>query len=117
VRDDLDLVAANLADGDAVAQVAGAALDLDAVVQELLERGEVVDFVGDGLGAVDDELFKSANTFVVRSRNRPSSSPSGPSWPLRPRVSATIVTSLAYCAQGRGGLGRQQSLNVLLGPF
>jgi hypothetical protein len=56
VRDDLDLVAADLADGDVVAQVARAALDLDAVVQELLERGQVVDFVGDRLGAVDDEL-------------------------------------------------------------
>lgn len=56
VRDDLDLVAADLADGDVVAQITRAAIDLDAVVQELLERGKVVDFVGDGLGAVDDEL-------------------------------------------------------------
>ena len=37
VSHDLDLVAANLGDGDVVAEVAGAAVNLDAVVQELLE--------------------------------------------------------------------------------
>jgi hypothetical protein len=45
MRDDLDLTIANLLDVDVVAQVARAALDLDAVVQELLERGEVEDLV------------------------------------------------------------------------
>jgi hypothetical protein len=57
VRNDLDLAIALLADGDGVAEVTGAALDLDAVVQELLERLEIEDLVVDGLRAVDDELL------------------------------------------------------------
>jgi len=58
VCDDLDLAIADLADGDVIAQVARAALDLDAIVQELLEGGEVEDFVGDGLRAVDCVLVR-----------------------------------------------------------
>ena len=57
VSHDLDFVAAHLGDGNVVAEVAGAAVDLDAVVQELLEGGDVEDLVGDGLGAVDGVLF------------------------------------------------------------
>jgi hypothetical protein len=56
VRNDLDLSIALLGDGDCLAEVSGAALDLDAVVQELLERLDVEDLVVDGLRAVDDEL-------------------------------------------------------------
>ena len=59
VRDDLDLVAADLGDGDGLAEVASAALDLDAVVQELLEGADVEDLVGDWLGAVDGVLWNS----------------------------------------------------------
>jgi hypothetical protein len=57
VRDDLDLAAAGLRDLDVVAEVAGAALDLDAVVQELFERGQIKDLVVDGLRAVDGVLL------------------------------------------------------------
>jgi len=57
VRNDLDLSIALLRDLDRVAKVAGAALDLDAVVQELLEGLDVEDLVVDGLRAVDDELL------------------------------------------------------------
>jgi len=57
VRNDLDLAVALLRDLDRVAEVAGAALDFDAVVQELLEGLDVEDLVVDGLRAVDDELF------------------------------------------------------------
>ena len=53
VRDDLDLAVAHLRDGDVVAQVPRAALDLDALVQKLLEGAEVEDLIADGLRAVD----------------------------------------------------------------
>ena len=55
--DDLDLAIADLLDLDVVAEVTGAALDLDAVVQELLEGGDVEDLVGHGLRAVDGVLW------------------------------------------------------------
>jgi hypothetical protein len=57
VRNDLDLAIALLGDLDGVAEVSGAALDLDAVVQELLEGLDVEDLVVHGLRAVDDELM------------------------------------------------------------
>ena len=50
---DLGLLAG---DGDGVAEAPGlAAGDLDALLQELLERGDLHDLVLDGLGAVDRE--------------------------------------------------------------
>jgi hypothetical protein len=45
MRHNLDLAIADTLDFDLVAEVAGAAFDLDAVVQELLEGGEVEDLV------------------------------------------------------------------------
>ncbi len=54
--DDLDLALALLGDLDGVAEVADAVVDLDLVVQELLEGGDVEDLVRRGLGGVDDEL-------------------------------------------------------------
>lgn len=56
MRDDLDLALSDLRDGDIVAEVVGAALDLDAVVQELLERGQVEDLVAHRLACVDHVL-------------------------------------------------------------
>ena len=53
---DLDLAITLLLDDDVVAQVVGAALDLDAVLEELLEGGDVEDLVVGGLRSVDDEL-------------------------------------------------------------
>lgn len=57
VRDDLDLAVARLRDDDRFAEVACAAIDFDAVVEELFEGTDVEDFVGGGLRAVDDELW------------------------------------------------------------
>jgi hypothetical protein len=57
VGNDLDLAVALLGDLDGLAEVSGAALDLDAVVQELLEGLDVEDLVVDRLRAVDDELL------------------------------------------------------------
>lgn len=51
-----DLSIANLGDLDGIAEVTNAALNLDLVVQELLEGGDVEDLVVGGLGSVDDEL-------------------------------------------------------------
>jgi len=56
VGDNLNLSLASLADLDDIAEVTGATLNLDAVVEELLESGGVEDLVVDGLGAVDDVL-------------------------------------------------------------
>lgn len=53
---DLDLAIALLGDDDVVAQVVGAALDLDAVLEELLKGRDVEDLVVGGLGSVDDVL-------------------------------------------------------------
>lgn len=57
VGNDLDLAVTGLGDLDGVAEVAGAALNLDAVVQELLECLDVEDLIVDGLRAVDYELL------------------------------------------------------------
>ena len=57
VSNDLDLAITLLGDLDDLAEVTGAALDLDAVVEELLESLDVEDLVVDGLRAVDDELL------------------------------------------------------------
>lgn len=53
---DLDLALALLLDNNVVAKVVGAALDLDAVLEELLEGSDVEDLVARGLRSVDDEL-------------------------------------------------------------
>ena len=52
MRHHFDLAISSLGDVDAVAEIAGAALDFDAVVEEFLECGEIEDLVADGLGAV-----------------------------------------------------------------
>jgi hypothetical protein len=69
---DLGLLAG---DGDGVAEVPGlAAGDLDALLQELLERGDVHDLVLHGLGAVDHErdrtLLLPAGRTALRRRRR-----------------------------------------------
>ena len=56
VGNDLDLSIGLLGDGDSVAEVSGAAINLDAVMQELLEGLNVENFVVHGLRTVDDEL-------------------------------------------------------------
>ena len=57
VRNHLDLAVTSLRDDDLVAEVANTALDLDAVVEELLEGRDVEDLVARGLRSVDDELI------------------------------------------------------------
>ena len=72
VRDDLDLAVADLAYLHHVPQVAHAALDLDAIVQELLEGGDVEDLVRGGLGGVDYELDVVVSRLVYRSAVNPA---------------------------------------------
>jgi len=57
VCDDLDFAFTRRGDLDLIAQVAGTALNLDALVQELLKGGDVEDLVAGGLLGVDDELL------------------------------------------------------------
>lgn len=56
VCDDFDLAITSLADGNGVTELSNTALDLDLVVEELLEGGEIEDLVADWLGAVDGVL-------------------------------------------------------------
>ena len=58
MSDNLDLAIANLGDNDLVAEVSNAALNLDAVVQELLKGRDVEDLVVGGLRSIDDELLR-----------------------------------------------------------
>lgn len=56
VSNDLDLAITGLGDDDLVTEVTNTALDLDTVVEELLEGGDIEDLVASRLGGVDDEL-------------------------------------------------------------
>jgi hypothetical protein len=56
VGNDLNLAIADLGDDDLVTEVADTALDLHAVVEELLEGGDIEDLVASGLRSVDDVL-------------------------------------------------------------
>jgi len=61
VRNNLDLSIANLGDLDGISEVSNTAINLDLVLKELLEGGDVEDLVAGGLRSVDDELsFLSA---------------------------------------------------------
>lgn len=53
----LDLAIAGLGDDDVFTEVADTALDLDAVVEELLEGRDIEDLVASGLRSVDNELL------------------------------------------------------------
>lgn len=57
MSDNLDLAITRLGDVDLVTEVTDTALDLDAVVEELLEGRDVEDLVARGLRGVDDELI------------------------------------------------------------
>ena len=57
VGNNLDLAITNGVDDNVVTEVTDTALDLDAVVEELLEGRDIEDLVASGLGSVDDELW------------------------------------------------------------
>ena len=56
VGNDLDLALTLLLNNDVVAQVVGAALDLDAVLEELLEGSDIEDLVAGRLRSINDVL-------------------------------------------------------------
>jgi hypothetical protein len=98
VGNDLNLALALLLDNDVVAQVVGAALDLDGVLEELLKGGDVEDLVASRLRSVDDELsaplaitpiHNRACLSLERKKNLPSWSSSGPC----PTSSTTEMTT------------------------
>lgn len=57
MSDDLDLAIADALDLDLVTEVTDTVLDLDLVLEELLEGGDVEDLIGSWLGSVDDVLL------------------------------------------------------------
>lgn len=57
VSNNLDLAIAGLGDDNVLTEVTDTALDLDAVVEELLEGGDIEDLVASGLRSVDNELL------------------------------------------------------------
>jgi hypothetical protein len=56
MRNNLDLSVTDLRDLHGLAEVSNTAVNLDLILKELLECGDVEDFVGGWLGCVDDEL-------------------------------------------------------------
>jgi len=56
VGGDLDLALTLLLDNNVVAEVVGAALNLDAVLEELLEGGDIEDLVAGRLRSINDVL-------------------------------------------------------------
>jgi len=56
VRDHLNLPISNLADLNNIAQVPHSVINLDLVVEELFEGGDIEDLVRGGLRSVDYEL-------------------------------------------------------------
>jgi len=68
VRNNLDLSIANLRDLHNVAEVTDTAVDLDLVLEELLEGGDIEDFVAGGLRGVDDELLSNLCLLALRAR-------------------------------------------------
>lgn len=56
MSDDNNLTITLLRDLDGVTKVPDTAVNLDLVVEKLLERADVEDFVGGRLGCVDDKL-------------------------------------------------------------
>jgi hypothetical protein len=73
VRNNLDLSVADLGDLHNIAEVTDAAVDLDLVLEELLEGGDVEDLVACGLRSVDDELGFISFHFTADSFPNPSS--------------------------------------------
>lgn len=71
---DLDLALTGLLDNNVVTKVVGAALDLDTVLKELLESGDVEDLVAGRLRSIDDVLVGSVSDCVPRGFRRVKSS-------------------------------------------
>lgn len=58
VCDHLNLSIADLGDLNDITEVSDTSINLDLVLEELLECGDIEDLVGGRLGSVDDELLR-----------------------------------------------------------
>ena len=67
MRDNFDLAIALLRDHDGLAKVSDTAINLNLVLEELLEGGDVEDLVTCGLRSVDNELFPLAQFSPTKS--------------------------------------------------
>jgi hypothetical protein len=65
VRSDLNLPIAEILDLHDITEVPDTAVDLDLVLKELLEGGDIEDLVARGLRSVDDELFFSSALILL----------------------------------------------------
>lgn len=63
--DNLNLSITNLADLNDVTEVSDSSVDLDLILEELLECGDVEDLVACWLRGVDDELVRRLASFLV----------------------------------------------------
>lgn len=75
VSDDNNFSITLLGDLDGVTKVSNTAINLDLIVEELLERADVENFVGGGLGCVDDELSPeiiSSPNLILKTRGNSS---------------------------------------------
>ena len=67
VRSDLDLPVTEILDQHNIPEVSDTIVNLDLVLKELLEGGDVEDLVACRLRSVDDELFFSSAQAVPRT--------------------------------------------------
>lgn len=67
--DNLDLAVVEVGDGDGVAEVSSATVDLDAGLQEGSEGGRVEDLVVGGLRSVDGELVQTDMLVALAGKN------------------------------------------------
>jgi hypothetical protein len=65
VCNNLDFSIANLRDLDGISEVSDTAINLDLVLKELLEGGDVEDLVASGLRSIDDELRSESAQFYL----------------------------------------------------
>lgn len=71
MSNNLDLALSLLANGNILAQVAYSAIDLDAIMKELFESGDVEDLVGSGLRGIDDELSSEVDVRLENHNRGP----------------------------------------------
>jgi len=65
VCNNLDLAVTLLRDLNGITEVANTAVDLDFVLKELLEGGDIEDLVAGGLRSVDDELLRDLGLLAL----------------------------------------------------
>lgn len=123
MRDDLDAAVAHVGNGDGVAEVAGAALDLDALLEESGERGRVEDAVLGRLLGVDDVLYRDALAAVVNPNDAGPSVSAHTFWVvfcpffepfwavfyIAMPISIRYLKPTARCRTASEGVGGQQS--------